>query len=196
MRGRGRPQPDAAAPHPRGALRRWRPVRSRACSLHTTRSAEQCPQTLSRSFGKETITVVVDVVEESGEDEEWDDEELPEGEVTQEGEAEEEEEEELASTFFSVTVAKGDKSVVFECVTDGVEVDIMRVDMGSEEEDAYTGPDFGSLDESLQDAFADFLADRGVDGALAEYLVEAAVDKEQREYMGWLKSMAAFARSK
>ena len=142
------------------------------------------------------MTVVVDVVEESGEDEgEWDDEELPEGNVAAgEAEEEEEDEDELASTFFSVEVEKAGKSVVFECVTDGVEVDILRVDMDSEDEDAYSGPDFGSLDESLQDAFADYLADRGVDGALAEYLVEASVDKEQREYMGWLKAMSLFAR--
>ena len=57
---------------------------------------------------------------------------------------------------------------------------------------AYSGPAFGELDASVQDAFAAHLEARGVDSALLEYLLELSVDKEQREYVNWLKRTAAF----
>jgi len=99
------------------------------------------------------------------------------------------------SLFFEVRVTKAERVLAFECVTDGCEVDILRVDLlreGEEHDELYTGPEYSSLDETLQSAFADYLESRGVDGALAEYLVELASDKEQREYTNWLRGTAAF----
>lgn len=139
--------------------------------------------------------MVVNVDDETGEDA-WDEDDspAPEGE-----EGAEEEEEEPPSFFFEVRVAKADRVLAFECVTDGVEVDILRVDLkrkgaAADDDDAYTGPEYSTLDETLQDAFADYLRERGIDGAMAEYVLELANDKEQREYTNWLKSAAAFLR--
>jgi len=98
------------------------------------------------------------------------------------------------AVFFDVTCAKGSQSLVFECVTDGVAVDILRCELRGAEgaAEAYTGPEFDTLEEGLQEAFAEYLHERGVDSLLAEYLVDLSCDKEQREYTNWLKATAAF----
>ena len=56
----------------------------------------------------------------------------------------------------------------------------------------YTGPPFEALDETLQQAFLDYLEERGVDAALGGYLVDLAADKAAAEYLGWLQRVRAF----
>ena len=56
----------------------------------------------------------------------------------------------------------------------------------------YSGPKFGDLDETVQDAFMAYLEERGVDSEMLEYLLELSIDKEQREYVNWLKRTAEF----
>ena len=48
----------------------------------------------------------------------------------------------------------------------------------------------------MQNAFYEYLADRGVDGALAERLADYAQAKEQTEYVNWLAAARDFAKSK
>lgn len=107
------------------------------------------------------------------------------------------------AVFFDVNVTKRGASLAFECITDGVNVDILSVQLrhggdeaAQDDDSAYGGPEFSTLDASLQDAFAAYLHARGVDAVLAEYLVELSIDKEQREYANWLKSTAAFVADK
>ena len=78
-------------------------------------------------------------------------------------------------------------------------LDILHVGLEDDGDDApvdgaYSGPAFGELEESVQDAFGQHLEARGVDAALLDYLVELSVDKEQREYVNWLKRTAAFVK--
>jgi hypothetical protein len=56
----------------------------------------------------------------------------------------------------------------------------------------YAGPVFAELDETLQQAFSDFLEERGVDADLALYLMELVQDKLEVEYCRWLGSVAGW----
>ena len=51
---------------------------------------------------------------------------------------------------------------------------------------------FDELDETLQQALADYLEARGVGPELGAYLAELVYDKLEVEYMGWLTRMASF----
>jgi hypothetical protein len=51
---------------------------------------------------------------------------------------------------------------------------------------------FDELADGLRDAFAGYLAERGVNEDLGEWLRHALYDKEQREYIGWLRRVGAF----
>ena len=67
---------------------------------------------------------------------------------------------------------------------------------GFDELPVYAGPNFDELDQAVQNAFYEYLADRGVDDALAERLADFAQAKEQSEYVGWLQAARDFAKSK
>ena len=54
---------------------------------------------------------------------------------------------------------------------------------------------FSELDDKLQQAFMDFLSQRGVDAELGQFIVEFSDDKEQREYMHWLEGVHAFLKT-
>ncbi len=54
------------------------------------------------------------------------------------------------------------------------------------------GPVFDELDTTLQQAFLDYLEERGVTAELAEYLLELVHDKLEVEYMSWLERMQNF----
>jgi hypothetical protein len=117
---------------------------------------------------------------------------------------------ELPPVRFTVSVAKGGRLLAFECESSGEYVQILHVSLEDlepdEEEDEgeendedpsglggappYAGPVFGELDETLQQAFSDFLEERGVDADLALYLMELVQDKLEVEYCRWLGSMA------
>lgn len=52
----------------------------------------------------------------------------------------------------------------------------------------YAGPPFGNLDPDLQALFEEYLEERGIDTQLAMFCHEYVELKEQKEYVGWLKS--------
>ncbi|KAI3424056.1 hypothetical protein D9Q98_009419 [Chlorella vulgaris] len=99
---------------------------------------------------------------------------------------------------FTVTVAKGDQSLVFECKSDGQYFSVQHVSLEPAEDDmedsAYSGPAYEELDEKLQANFESYLAERGVDKELGAYLLPLIHDKEQREYMQWLEAVRAFLK--
>jgi complement component 1 Q subcomponent-binding protein len=157
------------------------------------------------------VTVTVSVEDEPeepwGEDDDYegdeeDDAPAKAGDSSAAGEEDEDDlDDEDLAVFFDVKVAKKKgQALQFQCVTDGVNVDIVSVQLVADgqaaspaaQDAAYGGPEFSTLDVSLQDAFAGYLAERGVDHVLAEYLVELSIDKEQREYTNWLKGCAKF----
>ncbi|KAI8974846.1 mitochondrial glycoprotein [Trametes punicea] len=59
----------------------------------------------------------------------------------------------------------------------------------------YLGPQFDTLDISLQDEFDKFLQERGINQSLAYFVPEYAEYKEQREYVSWLKSVKEFVEA-
>lgn len=134
--------------------------------------------TLSRSFNAETVNVDLHVNNQ------------PSPPYEGEGGEEGGEDDKLSSVVFNVSVAKGEKSLVFECESDGNSVTISHVSFepkdGFDSESMYTGPVFDELDEELQARFQSYLAERGVTGELGEYLRFLIYDKEQREYQAWL----------
>lgn len=68
-----------------------------------------------------------------------------------------------------------------------------RVFAGVEDAPVYAGPTFDELDNALQNAFYEYLADRGVDDSLAEKLTDFCSTKEQVEYVRWLGAVKDFA---
>ncbi|KAI0298648.1 mitochondrial glycoprotein [Multifurca ochricompacta] len=56
----------------------------------------------------------------------------------------------------------------------------------------YIGPQFETLDLSLQEEFEKFLQERGINESLAFFVPEYAQYKEQKEYVGWLNKVKKF----
>ncbi|KDR79809.1 hypothetical protein GALMADRAFT_241897 [Galerina marginata CBS 339.88] len=56
----------------------------------------------------------------------------------------------------------------------------------------YIGPQFDTLDVSVQDEFDKFLQERGVNESVAAFIPEYAGYKEQQEYVKWLGKVKSF----
>lgn len=54
---------------------------------------------------------------------------------------------------------------------------------------SYNGPEFDDLDDRLQEALEEYLAEIGVNEQVQEFISISASDKEQREYMRWMESL-------
>lgn len=117
----------------------------------------------------------------------------------------EEEGDELPSVVFSVAITKEDKMMTFQCEADGENIAIRHVSLADaedmeEDEDGmeyqpYTGPVFDELDDTLQQAFADYLEERGITADFGMYLMELVHDKLEVEYMNWLQRARDFVSS-
>eukprot|EP01025_Chloroclados_australasicus_P064613 TRINITY_DN8653_c0_g1_i2.p1 TRINITY_DN8653_c0_g1~~TRINITY_DN8653_c0_g1_i2.p1 ORF type:complete len:246 (-),score=39.58 TRINITY_DN8653_c0_g1_i2:255-992(-) len=114
---------------------------------------------------------------------------------------EEDEEGEAAMVYpmrFVVNVAKGDKKLQFECLfieddEGGPQIEhIAYLPANADEATIYTGPNFGELDEKLQEEFSKYLNDRGITANFAQYVCQLLHDKEQKEYVGWLRNVKTF----
>eukprot|EP00878_Enallax_costatus_P002422 GHUV01002599.1.p1 GENE.GHUV01002599.1~~GHUV01002599.1.p1 ORF type:complete len:236 (+),score=57.93 GHUV01002599.1:175-882(+) len=147
---------------------------------------------LSRSFGGEEIYVEVELESQADSDEYSD---VADDE-------EEDEESYLPPVRFIVNVVKGDKGLAFTCETNGREITITQVSLNdtadeeAEDDDSnfvpYTGPMFDELDDTLQQAFIDYLEERGITSDFGYYLVELVNDKLEVEYMNWLTRVQSF----
>ncbi|KAF5843508.1 mitochondrial glycoprotein [Dunaliella salina] len=151
---------------------------------------------LLRTFKDEEIVVEVNLgaeALESDEDEEDDDRPTD----SQDGSP-------LSAITFEVQVAKGSQALMFECESNGEYLVIQRIaleraDNDDEEDeeassssDDYLGPEFDDLDDTLQQAFVDYLEERGVTAELGEYIRLFAKDKTSIEYQAWLKRVQDF----
>ncbi|THH00108.1 hypothetical protein EW026_g2362 [Hermanssonia centrifuga] len=56
----------------------------------------------------------------------------------------------------------------------------------------YIGPQFDTLDVTVQEEFEKFLQERGINDSLAMFIPEFAEYKEQKEYVGWLQNVKSF----
>ncbi|PNW84215.1 hypothetical protein CHLRE_04g225600v5 [Chlamydomonas reinhardtii] len=146
---------------------------------------------LAKKFGKEEIIVRVNIDAQPDYDE--DEDEMDEYE---------DEEAQSRPVDFVVNIAKpswgDDQVVVFECESDGEYLTIHSVSIESMDGDeefsapAYKGPAFQDLDDTLQQAFVDYLEERGVNAYLGEYIRVYLEDKARLEYQAWLGRMRDF----
>ncbi|KAF9235548.1 mitochondrial glycoprotein [Melanogaster broomeanus] len=56
----------------------------------------------------------------------------------------------------------------------------------------YIGPQFETLDVSVQEEFEKFLQERGINESLATFIPEYSEFKEQKEYIRWLENVKNF----
>jgi hypothetical protein len=56
----------------------------------------------------------------------------------------------------------------------------------------YTGPDYKTLDPSLQESVHTYLEARGVNAELGSYIFDLQRDKEGKMYMRWLSDVEKF----
>jgi len=152
---------------------------------------------LLRTFKDEEIVIEVSLGAEALEsDEDEEDDDLPTN--SQDGST-------LSAITFEVQVAKGNQALMFECESNGEYLVIQRIALertGNDDEDDddeagsstddYLGPEFDDLDDTLQQAFVDYLEERGVTAELGEYIRLFAEDKTSIEYQAWLKRVQDF----
>jgi len=105
------------------------------------------------------------------------------------------------STGFSFTIEnkKTGAGLTFFCTTQAAEDH--RFVVGSvarfaskeqkESVSSYTGPEFEDLDEKLQEALDEYLAEMGMTDDVCNFIDATSLDKEQREYMSWLNGLKA-----
>ncbi|CAL5220697.1 g2751 [Coccomyxa viridis] len=171
-----------------------------------TEKAGSSKVSLTRDYGEEVVQVDFTAreynTEAYGEDEEED---------ADEDALEDEDEEPLPDSMtLEVCVVKegSDDALIFEVETDGDSIDILDVSLDKmrdedstekeeeedEDEEIYGGPVFSELDQKLQQAFTDYLEERGVNGELGRFVMDFSEDKEQREYMHWLQGVQKFLK--
>lgn len=98
---------------------------------------------------------------------------------------------------FEVRINRGGNTILIDCcATENLEVRNVRYISASNQStdimNIYAGPKFHELDENLQAAFYDYLAERGIDDDLSFFVLSYSRDKEQREYVMWLKQLLDF----
>merc|ERR1711972_596119 len=118
------------------------------------------------------------------------------------GDIEGEESLDQEATEFSVTVeSKSNGSgVTFYCSTQTGEdhryvIGNLKCFANAEEKDgvsSYSGPEFEDLDDKLQEAMDEYLAEVGMNNEVCDFIDASALDKEQREYIRWLKTSKTF----
>ncbi|KAG1671799.1 hypothetical protein FOA52_000176 [Chlamydomonas sp. UWO 241] len=153
---------------------------------------------LLKEFNGEAIVVEVDL--DNQQPDAGDEDEDEDGE----GPNDEDDDDEIVPVKFRVSVSKGTSALIFECDSDGEYVGIAHIAHETAEDAAaggdndddgtpgYTGPVFEELDDTLQQAFLDFLEERGVTAELGGYLRVMSADKTAVEYMAWLGRIKDF----
>jgi complement component 1 Q subcomponent-binding protein len=106
---------------------------------------------------------------------------------------------------FNIYISQGKKTMALECSSVGGEIEVNSCNIvddinvhrsmlpfGTAATESYKGPDFGQLDESLQESIFNLLRSHGITPELADLIEHMATDKEQRLYMRWLKQVKDF----
>lgn len=106
------------------------------------------------------------------------------------------------ATDFVITVENKEATagISFYCSTQGGEdhryvIGHVKNYSSAEEKESmssYNGPDFEDIDDKLQEAFDEYLAEVGMNNDVCDFIDAMALDKEQREYIRWLKTAKKF----
>ncbi|KDQ58333.1 hypothetical protein JAAARDRAFT_99398, partial [Jaapia argillacea MUCL 33604] len=159
--------------------------------------------TLTRQFGNETIRLVFSIADiQQPQEAEFDEEE---------GEQEETDEEAPIHSYpirCSLSVTKGngpgalnidamcqDGSFIVDNISFYNDAKVgteLTADADWKRRGLYIGPQFETLDVSVQEEFEKFLQERGVNDSLALFVPEYSEHKEQSEYVKWLENVKKF----
>ncbi|WVF71397.1 hypothetical protein IAT40_006201 [Kwoniella sp. CBS 6097] len=158
---------------------------------------------LTRKFGNETIKLTFQISDlDSFNDPAEFAADAPEPEVT--GEIEPAGPTSIAcSLIITKTATPGSLMVDLETCEEGFEITNVAVyekalaeregaEGDWERRSKYMGPQFDHLDQSVQEAFSAYLAERGVDEALADFVLSYCEHKEQKDYVSWLDQVRGF----
>jgi len=159
---------------------------------------------LTRTFGNENIRLVFSIADIQAQEDEPAYEE-------EEGSEETASEDQPIHSYgirvgFSVTKSNGPGALIIEtvCQEGSFMVDAISffkdAKVGTEasaeaewkRRSLYLGPQFDTLDVSVQEEFEKYLQERGINESLAIFIPEYAEYKEQREYVKWLESVKGF----
>ncbi|KAI0090296.1 mitochondrial glycoprotein [Irpex rosettiformis] len=159
--------------------------------------------TFVRKFGNETIRLIFSIADiQTAQEQQF--QELEEGE-----EASEDEPAHAYPIRCSISINKGESSIgaltvdamcqdgafVADNISfyqDGKLATELTPEADWKRRGLYIGPQFDTLDVTVQEEFEKFLAERGVNDSLAVFIPEYAEYKEQKEYVSWLKNVKAF----
>ncbi|KAJ7190217.1 mitochondrial glycoprotein [Mycena pura] len=158
---------------------------------------------LTRQFGDENIRIVFSIADLQNQDPSEFEQDLEEEER---GEDEQPSQSEILRTVVSITksTVPGALEIDMTCQNDQFLVENITfykdAKLGSDnsvEADwkrrgLYIGPEFNTLDVSLQEGFEKFLDERDISEGLAYFLPHYAHHKEQREYAQWLDNVNKF----
>ncbi|KAF8069064.1 mitochondrial glycoprotein [Lyophyllum atratum] len=160
--------------------------------------------TLSRKFGNENIRLMFSIADIQSEEEDF---QSNEPEAESEADAEDEPLHSYpirASLSITKTTAPGCLNVDMVCQEGHFVVENVSfygdaklgTDLTAEADwkrrGAYIGPQFDTLDVSLQEEFEKYLSERGVNEHVALFIPEYAEFKEQTEYVRWLNNVKTF----
>ncbi|KAG1763720.1 mitochondrial glycoprotein [Suillus occidentalis] len=156
--------------------------------------------TLIRKFGNETIRMMFSIADIQSAEEE------PEYEQEGEGGEDQPLHSYPVRTSFSITKSNGKGSINIDtmCQEGAFIIDNMSyypdAQLGTEltaEADwkrrgLYIGPQFDTLDVSVQEEIEKWVQERGIDESLAMFVPEYSEYKEQKEYVRWLDNVKNF----
>ena len=156
---------------------------------------------------KESISIVFDCQDEEeiapDYDEEGDEEEEEPLKLNSKDGEENEEDEDYSETGinFNVSIKKtSGETVVASCTAaESLRINSIRyVPNGTavDDDNLYGGPSFDTLDEEVQEAFIQYLEDRGIDEDMTYFILSYSKMKEQSEYMNWLENITKFVSNK
>jgi complement component 1 Q subcomponent-binding protein len=161
--------------------------------------------TLSRKFGNEDIRIMFSIadIQDSNEQENFEEEREEKGE---EGSEEEPIHSYPIRVSMSITKSssRGSINVDTMCQDGSFIVDnisyypdahigtSLTAEADWKRRGLYLGPQFDTLDVSVQEEFEKFLLERGIAESLALFIPEYAEYKEQKEYVRWLENVKKF----
>jgi len=166
-------------------------------------ATDQREVTLTKKHGEETITVNFDVNHTVDVDE------VPGAEdQTRTAQAEAGGPKMVSKPDFTVTIAKGDRKLVFECAYmertldpsirqedygDQFEVDIIYMYTGELSQNSKFYAVSGDIiDGTLYDHLMNFLEERGIDNNFAQQLIRFSTNYEHNQYVGLLQKLRDF----
>lgn len=85
-------------------------------------------------------------------------------------------------------VVDGEININHVFVSENIQDFYSKYSTGRQDPDAYNGPDFSTLEESLQNNFQEFLKELGLNEEAAAFIEVTSLDKDQYLYMDWLKT--------